>query len=208
MDKQWLLFSGREMSVSSPLCSITERFFRNADEGTKSPFPPSTNTATSFQPTSSDGRTDVEEVDKPDNDTSIQSASSQLEGVETSAQTKHVITKKSRRGGKKNIVENDLYIRDKFVVYHTNIQSANARLNSLESIVNSHDVDIITVNETNMKKNKKFQVDGFKCIFRNRQNSHMGGVATCFREYNVSDTLVVSKGEKEEYIVTAIANYL
>ena len=87
-------------------------------------------------------------------------------------------------------------------MYHTNIQSANARLNSSQSIVITHDVDIISVNETNMKKNNKFQVEGYKCIFRNRKNSHMGGVATCFRENDASDTLIVSKGEKEEYIVT------
>ena len=48
---------------------------------------------------------------------------------------------------------NKLYKSD-FNVYHTNIQSVNGRLASLQSIVNMLQVDICTVNKTNLKGKK------------------------------------------------------
>ena len=62
-----------------------------------------------------------------------------------------------------------MYICDSFSILHTNIQSINGRLSSLSSIASSLNVDLITVNETNLKGTNKFQLDGFKTFVRNRK---------------------------------------
>ena len=95
-----------------------------------------------------------------------------------------------------------MYICDKFSIYLTNIQSVKSRITSLQSIVNTLESDIVVINETNLKKNDKLKLEGFKCFSRNRQNAAMGGVATCVKDEHSSNTLKVSTGDNEEYIIT------
>ena len=96
----------------------------------------------------------------------------------------------------------NVYICDKFSVMHSNVQSINGRLESLQAIVDSLKVDIVTVNETNLKGNKKFTLEGFKTFNRNRKEGNMGGIATAIREKHSTDTLKVTEGKTEEYIIT------
>ena len=87
--------------------------------------------------------------------------------------------KRTRRRIRKSNGKNKKYnFCDKFTIYHTNIQSVKGRLSSLQSIVDSLDVDLVTINETNLKKNDKLKLEGFTCFTRNRQNAAMGGVST------------------------------
>ena len=51
------------------------------------------------------------------------------------------------------------------------MQSSNGRMLSLEAIVKSNNVDLVTANETNLKKNDKFNLEGFTCFTRNRKMS-------------------------------------
>ena len=62
---------------------------------------------------------------------------------------------------------------------------------------------MITINETNLKNNQKLKIDGYSTYNRNRQNEHMGGVATAIQNKEAHDALKVTEGiEKDEYIVT------
>ena len=94
-----------------------------------------------------------------------------------------------------------MYICDSFSIYHTNIQSVKGRLHSLEAIVKSCDIDLVTINETNLKKDDKLKMEGFTCFGRNRINAAMGGVATAVNDKHSLDVQKVSEGENVEYIV-------
>ena len=62
---------------------------------------------------------------------------------------------------------------------------------------------MITINETVLKNNNKMKIDGFNTYSRNRQNEHMGGVATAIKSNEAHNTVKVSEGvDKDEYIVT------
>ena len=96
-----------------------------------------------------------------------------------------------------------MYKNDKFSIYQINIESAKSKLDSLQSIVSSLNVDLVTICETHLKKNDKFALEGYKCFSRNRQNTAKGGVATCVHEDFALNTLKVSEGaDHDEYIVT------
>ena len=48
----------------------------------------------------------------------------------------------------------------------------------------------------------------FYCFTKNRQNAHMGGVATCVREADAPETVKVSEGKSEEYLVTRHGQFI
>ena len=54
-----------------------------------------------------------------------------------------------------------MYINDNFSIYHTNIETVVGRKSSLEAIVDSLNVDIVTVNESNLKKDDKLRLEGY-----------------------------------------------
>ena len=63
--------------------------------------------------------------------------------------------------------------------------------------------NIITLNEINLRKNKKLDIEGYKCFNKNRVNGNMGGVATLVAEKDYEEALKMSEGlEGNEYIVT------
>ena len=98
-------------------------------------------------------------------------------------------------------------ICDKFSIYHTNIQSVRGKITSLQSIVDALDLDLVTINETNLKKNDKLKVEGYTCFSRNRTNAAMGGVSTAVNIKHSSNTLKVGEGETEEYIITRLGQF-
>ena len=101
----------------------------------------------------------------------------------------------------------NMYIHDKFCIMHTNIQSINGRKNSLVAIANSLNVDIVTINETNLKGSNNLKLEGFHSFNRNRKSGNMGGVATSIRDKYVAETLKVTEGKKSEFIVTRHAQF-
>ena len=92
--------------------------------------------------------------------------------------------KRRRKGG----VNRKLVSKD-FKVYLVNIRGANSKNVSLQSIVEDPQVipDVINLVETKLKISSKLNIEGYKCFNKNRQNKHMGGVATFVRESDVSD---------------------
>ena len=91
---------------------------------------------------------------------------------------------------------------NKFKVMHTNIQSINGRKNSLLASANSLDIDVISINETNMKGNTNLSLEGYLSFSRNRQQGNMGGIATCIKDIHANNTLKTAEGKKCEFIVT------
>ena len=91
---------------------------------------------------------------------------------------------------------------DGFRVYHTNIQSVNGRLSSLLSIANTLNVDLVTVNETNLRGRNKFHLEGFKSFFRNRKEGNMGGVSTSVRKKDSLSSIKVCEGKTTECLIT------
>ena len=59
----------------------------------------------------------------------------------------------------------------------SNLQGAGNKLNSVKAIVNTLSIDLLIANETHLKKNDKFKLEGYKCFTRNRQDTAMDGIA-------------------------------
>ena len=95
-----------------------------------------------------------------------------------------------------------MYINDTFSILHTYIQSINGRKNSLLTIANSLNIDLVTINETNLKGKNNLKLEGFNCYTKNRKSGNMGGVATCVKNKHEANTLKVSEGKTCEFIVT------
>ena len=111
--------------------------------------------------------------------------------------------KRKRKRSRCNV--NKHKVSTEFSVYLLNIRGAKSKLVSLQSIVDDPEVnpDVINLIETNLKKSSKLDVAGYKCFNRNRQNKHMGGVATLVRESDLKDTIKLSEGSGEnEYMIT------
>ena len=95
-----------------------------------------------------------------------------------------------------------MYIKDYFKIFHTNLQSAKNKVESLSSIVNTLNIDIVTTNETHLRGKDKFKLEGYLSFTRNRQNAIMGGIATSVKNEHSANTLKVAEGKDEEYIIT------
>ena len=80
--------------------------------------------------------------------------------------------------------------------------SVNGRLGSLQAIVNTMNVDIVTANETNLKGSNKLNLEGYSSFARNQTSNVMGGIATCVKNEYKNSTLKLSSGNTVEYIVT------
>ena len=86
---------------------------------------------------------------------------------------------------------------------HSNCRGVQSKLKSIEAIVKNLNIQVLTLNEINLRKNKKLKVEGFKSFNRNRSEGHMGGVATCVVDEDNEHTLKVSEGNNDnEFIVT------
>ena len=86
---------------------------------------------------------------------------------------------------------------------HSNCRGFPSKAKSIESIVSNMKVQELTLNEINLRKNRKLIVRGFKSFNRNREEGHMGGVATCVAEVDSDQVLKVTEGkEGNEFIIT------
>ena len=65
---------------------------------------------------------------------------------------------------------------NKWKIFHLNIRGFKSRSNSLQSIVQGLDVDIVTLNEHGRKNKQKMKMGGFKSYMKNRFNQ--GGIIT------------------------------
>ena len=82
-------------------------------------------------------------------------------------------------------------------------------LKNVASVINDEEEencvlpDIVTLNEINLRNNKKVELERYKCISKNRKEGNMGGVATYVLDKDAGQTLKVSEGtEGNEYIIT------
>ena len=110
--------------------------------------------------------------------------------------------RKTRRGRKKKSKNEEFFDYGTFNVLQTNIQASSLRKSSLQAIVNNLEIDLVIVNETGLRKNNKFNLDGFTSFSKNRQNAPTGGIATCINDKYSVDTMKTSEGPKEEFIIT------
>ena len=95
---------------------------------------------------------------------------------------------------------NTLKTCDIWKIYHSNIRGFDSKCNSLKSILETIKPDVITLNETLYRGNKKLTIEGFITYNRNRQNENGGGVATAVSQVDSKHTLKVKDGqEKDEY---------
>ena len=83
----------------------------------------------------------------------------------------------------------------------------NGRLSSLSSIVNSLNIDLVTLNETN-KEEEQIPSGWLQEFFRNRKEGNMGGVSTSIRNKYAPSALKVTEGTSEEYIVTRHGQFI
>ena len=84
---------------------------------------------------------------------------------------------------------------------HTNIRGFNSKADSLKSICKAKDVDVVTINETQLRGKKKIFIPGFKSYCKNRQNHDGGGIATCVKDIHSKDTLRIFEGNDENEII-------
>ena len=111
--------------------------------------------------------------------------------------------KKTRRSKKKQVVNS--VNKEKFVVYHVNPRGVTSKSISLQNIVKSNDIDadVITLVETNLKRTKKVEIEGYTCYSRNRNVGKMGGIATLVKNTAKDSVIKVGEGsDGNEYIIT------
>ena len=73
----------------------------------------------------------------------------------------------------------------------------------MKNILKSINANVATINETNLKGNRKMKIEGYTSYNRNRLNANMGGVATCVAVREASNVLKVAEGvNDDEYIIT------
>ena len=112
---------------------------------------------------------------------------------------------KTRRGGKgryRNDV-NDFKSCDQWKIYHCNLRGFDSKSSSLKSILETVRPNVVTLNETHYKNNKKLNIEGYVTYNRNRQNINGGGVATSISQEDSNYALKVKDGpDNDEYIIT------
>ena len=116
---------------------------------------------------------------------------------------KHRKRKTRRRSGEGKVNSDSNDSNNVFSVLHNNCRGALSKLNSIETISKSLKVQVITLNEINLQKNRKLKINGFKTFSRNRKEGRMGGVATLVLENEEDETMKVTEGkETNEYVIT------
>ena len=110
--------------------------------------------------------------------------------------------KRTRRGKYSKKCSKYVNSKDKLSILHTNCQAVKNKISSLQAIVNSLNVDLVTVNETHLKGNDKLKLEGYTSFTRNRQNAEKGGIATSIVDKHAVNVLKVTEGKDDEYIIT------
>ena len=82
----------------------------------------------------------------------------------------------------RSVSKNNLSLK----ILHTNIRGYNSKRISLETIVKTNDIDIVTINETHLKGKKKAEIPGFESFSRNWWDRYLCEKHTCKRySFNV-----------------------
>ena len=96
-----------------------------------------------------------------------------------------------------------------WTIYQSNLRGFESKKDSLVSIINEVEPNVILLNETHLKVNKKPEIYGYYSYTHNRNNKSMGGVATCVDAREASNTVSIKYGEDEdEYIVTRHSQFV
>jgi hypothetical protein len=91
---------------------------------------------------------------------------------------------------------------DKWSIVHTNIRGYDSKRVSLHAILER--ADVLTINETFLKNNRKLIIPGFSCYNRNRKNVNGGGIATCIKSKDAMNTLKVFEGSNDDEILITL----
>ena len=120
---------------------------------------------------------------------------------------------KIRRGKRKrkdNLYKNVCFNDDnKWTLYHLNIRGFQSKKKSLDAIMGQIQPNVITLNETGLRKRQKLTLSNFKAFNRNRSNGKiMGGVATAVNDKEKDFVVQTKEGvENDEYIITRHSNF-
>ena len=70
--------------------------------------------------------------------------------------------------------------KSKLVIGHINICSIRKKQKQIElnNFLKTHEIDIMSLNETHLKLNNNFQLDNYKIIRRDRPIKNKGGVSS------------------------------
>ena len=90
---------------------------------------------------------------------------------------------------------------DNWCILQTNIRGYSLKAYSLQSVVNN--VDVVTINETHLKNERKLELPGFTCYNMNRKGVNGGGIATCMKDKDAMNTLkVFERLNDDEVLIT------
>ena len=90
---------------------------------------------------------------------------------------------------------------DSWKILHTNIRGFVSKEFSLHTILQKIQPNIVTINETLLKSNKKLNIPGYSCFNRNRQCINGGGIATCVKSNEALHTLKAFEGTHDNEIL-------
>ena len=83
-----------------------------------------------------------------------------------------------------------------------NVRGFDSKSKSLNSILGTLRPDVVTLNETHYKHNRKVKIKGYKTFQKNRAYKSGGGIATLVDNKHKNKTVLVSKGSDNEFVVT------
>ena len=93
-------------------------------------------------------------------------------------------------------------LEESSMIYHCNIRGFDSKSSSLKSILETVQPNVVTLNETYYKNNKKLNIEGYVTFNRNRKNINGGGVATSVSQEHSKHTLKVKDGpNNDEYVI-------
>ena len=118
----------------------------------------------------------------------------------------------TRRGGRRRNNRNrcnNFKKSDVWRIYHNNIRGYDSKQTSLKSILSTIRPNVITLNETLYRGNRKLIIDGFQTYQRNRSDNSGGGIATAIVTNEFKSTMKVKEGEEnDEYVITRHSQFL
>ena len=92
---------------------------------------------------------------------------------------------------------------EEWSIYYSNIRGYKSKCESLTSIINGLDPNIIVLNETGLKFREKLKIENYKSFNRNRQDKNMGGVSISVRDDETKHVVKSSEGkDDDEYLIT------
>ena len=98
------------------------------------------------------------------------------------------------------------HIRNKsksWTILHTNIRGFDSKVDSLKAIIGHVDPNVVTINETMFKNDRKLELEGFQSFTSSRDCKDGGGVATCIKLSESKGTLQTFEGKDDlELIIT------